>query len=30
MLEKLKDESITEENKLKIEKAIEIGLEALE
>lgn len=30
MLDKLKDESLTEEDKKKIEKAIEIGLEALE
>lgn len=30
MLNKLEDKSITEEDKIKIEKAIEIGLEALE
>ena len=30
MLDKLQDESLTEEYKIKIEKAIEIGLEALE
>lgn len=30
MLDKLQDESITEESRVKIEKAIEIGLEALE
>lgn len=30
MSDKLKDESLTEEDKIKIEKAIEIGIEALE
>ena len=30
MLDKLKNEVITEEDKIKIEKAIEIGMEALE
>ena len=30
MLEKLKQDNLTEENKMEIEKAIEVGLEALE
>ena len=30
MLQKLKEENITEESKVEIEKAIEVGLEALE